>query len=72
MRAIIWALSFLPVALFTGLVLDRMSDTLPPNSATRSLFIVGLLVVTTLAAATVKRALVNALERRRQHGTSAL
>ena len=38
MRAIIWLLSFVPVAAFTFLVLERMSDTLPPDSAERSVF----------------------------------
>lgn len=63
MRAIIWLLSFVPVAAFTFLVLERMSDTLPPDSAERSVFLLGLMVVTLLAAATLKRALTDLLRR---------
>ena len=63
LRAVIWVLSFVPVAFFTALVSYRLSDTLPIGSATRDFFLFGLLVVTLLAAATVKRALVGMLHR---------
>jgi hypothetical protein len=62
-RAIIWLVSFLPVASFTFLVLQRMNDTLPPDSAVRSVFLIGLTVVTLLAAATLRRALTNLFHR---------
>ena len=61
MRAIIWLLSLVPVAAFTFLVRERMSDTLPPDSAVRTVFLLGLMTLTVLAAATVKRALTNLL-----------
>ena len=41
LRAITWVVAFLPVALFTAFVFDRVSDTLPIGSATRWFFIVG-------------------------------
>ncbi|GAA4404042.1 hypothetical protein GCM10023153_34480 [Ornithinibacter aureus] len=71
LRAITWVVAFLPVALFTAIVFDRMSDTLPIGSATRSFFIVGLLALTGLAAATIRRAIRNQLDRRRQTGRTA-
>ncbi|WP_156465272.1 hypothetical protein [Knoellia sp. Soil729] len=66
LRAIIWIVAFLPVALFTAIVFDRVSDTLPIGSATRSFFILGLLATTALAAATIRRALHSSVDRRRR------
>ena len=71
LRAITWVLAFLPVALFTAIVFDRMSDTLQTGSATRWFFIVGLLALTALAGATIHRALLGGLDRRRRTGAAA-
>lgn len=66
LMAIIWVLAFLPVASFTYIVFDRLSDTLPIGSATQWFFIVGLLATTALAAATIRRELHSSLDRRRR------
>jgi hypothetical protein len=47
-----------------------MSDTLPPDTAVRSVFLIGLMVLTLLAAATLRRALTNLLYRWRPPNNS--
>ena len=64
MRGLIWILSFVPVATFTGLVFRELSDTLTPGGGARLAFLLGLLALTLLAAATVQRALTKVLRTR--------
>ena len=71
LRAITWVLAFLPVALFTAIVFDRMSDTLPIGSATRWFFIVGLLALTALAGGDHSSCPPGRLDRRRRTGRTA-